>query len=469
MSRRTSLLREIERVVGDLSDDLEFHEASERAHRRALALSAAASPGTTSEAIAVVGFAADLVVALAPRLTLRENGLRTLVDRLEATARISRCALGREVMRAPQLLSLAPPPALEFLLELVMTFTEARAAVLLAHAPDGKLTMLAQAGNVDAMPAESQDIADTIIAGHTVTARNDGDLAAVTIQRWRSPPAALVVFGQDVLSPGRRLLLESAEPLLTLALAHRLQVNSGSGGSATGESRCGEGIGDAVTAPERRLTRLRFDLHDGPQQDVLMLAEDLKLFRVQLESLVSGEHRAGVLGRVDDLEARLVALDGDLRRISVSAQSPFLHQKTFEDALDTVVEGFTARSGLTPAIRLDGDFTRLTDSQHITLLGLIREALSNVREHSDAAHVTVAVSNENGAVGAQVTDDGRGFDPETMLVRAARSGHLGLVGMHERVSLLGGSTTITSRAGGPTVIAATLPPAPAGTPRRGDR
>lgn len=56
-----------------------------------------------------------------------------------------------------------------------------------------------------------------------------------------------------------------------------------------------------------------------------------------------------------------------------------------------------------------------------------------------------------GAV-AQVTDDGKGFDPDTTLVRAAREGHLGLVGMHERMRMLGGRTHIESRPGGPTTI-----------------
>jgi NarL family two-component system sensor histidine kinase YdfH len=60
-------------------------------------------------------------------------------------------------------------------------------------------------------------------------------------------------------------------------------------------------------------------------------------------------------------------------------------------------------------------------------------------------------------VSAEVTDDGLGFDPETTLVRAAREGHLGLVGMHERVRMLGGRTRIESRRGGPTVISVSLP------------
>jgi signal transduction histidine kinase len=111
-------------------------------------------------------------------------------------------------------------------------------------------------------------------------------------------------------------------------------------------------------------------------------------------------------------------------------------------------------------VRFAGDFTGLTDSQHITLLGLIRESLSNIREHSDADDVSILISSTRDGVDATVTDDGRGFDPETSLMRAAREGHLGLVGMHERVRLLGGQTQIESRPGGPTRISVSLPKAP---------
>jgi len=152
--------------------------------------------------------------------------------------------------------------------------------------------------------------------------------------------------------------------------------------------------------------------------------------------------------------------------VSVMVESPFLQPESLPDALAQLADAFAARTGVVPKTRLRGDFTGLTDSQQITLLGLIREALSNVREHSDAERVTITLSANARGVEATVTDDGRGFDPEETLVRAARDGHLGLVGMHERVRLLGGSTRIDSRPGGPTVISASLPVAPASAPRR---
>jgi signal transduction histidine kinase len=376
--------------------------------------------------------------------------------------------LGGEVLRAPQLARLPSGLAVDVVLALVLAFTKGRAAALWVRDADGKLTALASAGDTATMPVDVRELASRTIAGDHVAARPDGDLAVTDVVWAQGVAGVLVVFGDDVLAPDRRLLLRTAEPLLTLALERRHHRHGcTSDGSASTGSYGDHAQRDALTAVERRLNRLRFDLHDGPQQDIIMLAEDLQLFRTQLESALAPEHEH-LLGRMDDLEARLIAVDGDLRRISVSVQSPFLHQKSFEEALDGLVKGFTARCGLEPTVDLTGDFTTLTDSQHITLLGLIREALNNIREHSHADHVAVSVAEVAGTVNARITDDGRGFDPETTLVDAARGGHLGLVGMHERVRMLGGTTDIDSRPGGPTVITAALPAAPTHVPRRSE-
>lgn len=464
-------MREIERIALECAADAPLDDAVRRAQRRALALIAQPDAGDQAEQSALTGFAADMVAALAPALAQRLDRLQALIDRLQEATDGPRSALGREVLRASQLLQLPPPLAVEVQLALLLSFAQARAAVVYTRAADGEVATLAGAGDLHAMPVESENVAAKLISGETVGARADGGLAGVTLELWQRSPAVLLVFGEDVLSPARASLLEVAVPLLTLALERR-QTTIDSRTERSGSEHRHEATleQEVVTAAERRLARIRFDLHDGPQQDIIMLAEDLRLFRIQLESLGRVKRREQLLGRVDDLEARLVALDGDLRRISVSIQSPFLHRESFETALSDLIESFSRRSRLIPTIELAGDFTSLTDSQHITLLGLIREALSNVREHSQAQHVAIRVCADCcGAVTANITDDGRGFDPEAAFVRAARRGRLGLVGMHERVRLLGGTTTITSKPGGPTAVEATLPAPPVGAPRRTNR
>jgi len=211
-------------------------------------------------------------------------------------------------------------------------------------------------------------------------------------------------------------------------------------------------------AVERRLARLRFDLHDGPQQDVILLAQDLRLFREQLRPLLEGHpDQSRALGRLDDLEAQLLALDGDLRRLSTSVQSPFLAPDSLLASLQRVTEAFARRTGILPETDFSADLTQLSDSQQIALLALVREALSNVRKHGDASTVRVSIVSDAEGIRAEVSDDGCGFDPETTGRQAARDGHLGLVGMRERVRMLGGETRIESRPGGPTLVSAVLP------------
>ena len=118
---------------------------------------------------------------------------------------------------------------------------------------------------------------------------------------------------------------------------------------------------------------------------------------------------------------------------------------------------FRAATGIVASFRAEGDFEHLTASQRIALVRMVQEALANVREHSGASAVTVSVVRARGYVRAEVVDDGCGFDVERALVQAARNGRLGLVGMGERVRLLGGSFTVESGPGRPTTISAMLP------------
>jgi signal transduction histidine kinase len=272
-------------------------------------------------------------------------------------------------------------------------------------------------------------------------------MAALTVERGQLPTAALIVQGSGDSAPDIEVLLEAAAPAIG-AILDRIELLTT--GAPDGPS--------VISALERRLARLRYDLHDGPQQDVHLLALDLRLFRDQLAPVVRDEPDGRrLLGRVDDLEAQLVALDSELRHISTSMQSPLLPAGSLPEALEAITATFASRSGIQPEVALSGDLTTLTDSQQITLLALVREALNNVQKHSAAERVTITFAAHDRGVDAQVTDDGRGFDPEKTLVQAAREGHLGVVGIHERVRMLGGHARIESRPGGPTVISVSLP------------
>lgn len=421
-------------------------EARDEARSHALRLFE--SYGRPSDACGLValGYAAELLSLNAVDLAANPAQTTRLIAQIERLAEIPRIALGREVLRSGGLRDLPLSVAIEVQLALVLAFSGATSVSLWTLPRGGTPTVVSQAGDPDLEPA--REAASVLLTQSRTPVGLD--LPGVRIDRLHPPPAALVATPAPPQTWSGKVLLDAAAPDLAALLDRDTLI--------TQEHETHDATASAV---ERRLARLRYDLHDGPQQDVHLLAQDLALFREQLRPMIAGDDNASrLLGRLDDLDAQLVALDGDLRRLSTSVQSPFLHTGSLPDALDELTATFAQRTGVRPRLQLRGTLAYLSDSQQITLLALIREALSNVRKHSDARSVEISIVSDQRGVRAEVTDDGRGFDPESTLVRSARAGRLGLVGMHERVRMLGGRTHIDSRPGGPTVISATLPPWP---------
>jgi len=211
-------------------------------------------------------------------------------------------------------------------------------------------------------------------------------------------------------------------------------------------------------ACERRLVRIAFDLHDGPLQNVAGITGDLKLLRRRLEQAAAGKtDSVTLLGSVGDLEARLEAIDTELRDLSHSLESRGIAKRPFPEVVRGELDAFRRRSDISVGLELSGDVDALTASQRIALVRIIQESLSNIREHSQARDVRIAIRGERDRLLAEVVDDGCGFDVTETLLDAGRRGRLGLVGVCERARLLGGICEIHSRPGGPTRIAVDLP------------
>jgi signal transduction histidine kinase len=441
---------------------------SETARERALgwARAAALRPGSAENTISLA-FAVEMLLALPPTAAADCAELRQLVDAITALTGAPRSVLAKLVFARLPTTPRGPDAhgegrggeyegddALGQALALGLVLLDAReisiwqARSASHQARSERPVRLAVAGQEphdrrDLCAAATELLADDGPAEYAVS-----EACGVRIASGPHAPArALVCAGGRQPNPDRFTLLRTVGAAVS-------QVRDL---AAPGERQV------SVSTAERRLTQLRFDLHDGPLQDVVLLGEDLSMFTNQLEDvLVEHPLRERIIGRLDDLQAMLVALNGDLRRVASLLESPFLRSQSFSESLAQIANAFAQRTETIPELELHGDLDQLSDSHCITLLALIREALNNIREHSQASRVSIAVSSGPDGVIATVFDDGRGFDPEQELIRAARGGHLGLVGMHERVRVLGGVTSIESRPGGPTVISVNLPHTVAG-------
>jgi signal transduction histidine kinase len=95
--------------------------------------------------------------------------------------------------------------------------------------------------------------------------------------------------------------------------------------------------------------------------------------------------------------------------------------------------------------------TRLVPETESTVYRIVQEALTNVAKHAGATHVWVSAAESAGRIRVVVRDDGVGFDP------GASHGRFGLVGMRERVALIGGTLAIQSAPDEGTTVTIELP------------
>lgn len=208
---------------------------------------------------------------------------------------------------------------------------------------------------------------------------------------------------------------------------------------------------DALQASQRQIAQFGFDLHDQGMQEVVALRNDLQLFRDQLVSVLDeSEDRRRLLGRVDDFLARASSLDGSLRGVAASANTVGVAGQALSETLAEIVDDSTVsvETIIDPAI----DEVDLTEPQRVTIIRVVENALANVVQHSGAqfAHLHVRCVPEG--IEVEVVDDGRGFDVEQALARAPADRRFGLTGMQERIRVLGGTLSLTSRPGGPTRV-----------------
>jgi len=215
-------------------------------------------------------------------------------------------------------------------------------------------------------------------------------------------------------------------------------------------------LGNELEAAHQRVVLFGLDLHDSALQDIVALGTDAHLFKEQLARALEGHPDAGrLLGRIDDLLARLSIVDVNLRNLALAAESSGLLQRPLVETLRETVEGFDGedcRVSVTGAEHLDdGD---LSESQRIAVVRFVQSALSNIAQHSRATQASVDVRRIGDTVEVDVVDNGTGFDVDSTMRRAAEAGRLGLVGMRERIRALGGELSLESRPGGPTRIRA---------------
>ncbi len=204
-----------------------------------------------------------------------------------------------------------------------------------------------------------------------------------------------------------------------------------------------------VEAEEEQRKQLSRELHDEPLQLFLHLARRLELL---------GETQGVPAGVVDALsETRNQALQAanSLRSMARNLRPPALDQLGLVPALSGLIADSEDQFDFKGSLKVVGTQVRLAQTLELVAFRVVQESINNTIRHANAKNLFVEVEFCDAWLRLTVTDDGVGFDWEA--AEGISEGHLGLVGMRERVKSIGGEVTIESRLGSGTAVIAQIP------------
>jgi signal transduction histidine kinase len=199
---------------------------------------------------------------------------------------------------------------------------------------------------------------------------------------------------------------------------------------------------------EEERARLARDLHDGPIQDLVGL-------NMQLGLLLSSAAPA-LSESLASMRLQVRALLSDLRHVCAELRPPMLDTMGLGAALRVLGGEWSSQTGLPVHLDLPPDVTlrTLPGQVAVNLYRLAQEALANVARHAAAHSVGIQLEWVDGSLILTICDDGRGFAVPATFLNLAAQGHFGLLGMQERIGLIGGECTIDSATGQGTSVRA---------------
>lgn len=204
-----------------------------------------------------------------------------------------------------------------------------------------------------------------------------------------------------------------------------------------------------LQAQEDERQRVARELHDEAAQALTSLLVRLRL----LERARTPEEAQERVGELRELTA--AALE-EVRRVALDLRPKILDDLGLVAALGWRVDEFNAANPAQAAFRVEGIDHRLPRTVELVFYRVAQEALNNAARHADATSVQLTLSQRHGALWLEIKDDGVGFDPARNGNRNRRDG-LGLLGIRERMGMIGGHALIESAPGRGTRLLVSAP------------
>lgn len=198
-----------------------------------------------------------------------------------------------------------------------------------------------------------------------------------------------------------------------------------------------------LTEREQERKHLAREIHDQVIQDLLTVNYRLE------EVAEDGAADGNLSEEIADIRSSIRVLVDDLRRICGILRPPTIDSLGLGAALQSYARDWSERTGISVALDLPDHLGRLPEAIELSIFRIVQEGLSNVRKHAQAGTVRICLQHTSPRMLlVTISDDGRGLADNFDLGSLSAKGHYGLLGISERVALLGGRLKLQNQAGG---------------------
>jgi signal transduction histidine kinase len=194
-----------------------------------------------------------------------------------------------------------------------------------------------------------------------------------------------------------------------------------------------------IAAQEDERKRIARELHDETSQTLAALG------------------MAVDLGRMDEVRRLAGRMHEELHRLIVDLRPSVLDDLGLADAIQWFAERHLSSRGIAVRCEIAELEGRLAPEVETALFRAVQEAIVNITRHAGAETVLIQLSADQSGVTVEIEDDGVGFDPNGIAAEPGSLRGIGLLGMRERIEIVGGTLRIDSEPGGGTHVVMTVP------------
>jgi signal transduction histidine kinase len=195
---------------------------------------------------------------------------------------------------------------------------------------------------------------------------------------------------------------------------------------------------------ERRL--ISRELHDEVGQALTGVLVEM----ANLSNLIRNKEESALSKKADEIKRLLEGSIGVVRNMALLLRPSMLDDLGLVPALQWQAREASKRSGIWVKVAAEEVSEELTEDHKTCIYRIVQEALHNIIQHANARNVRITVTQERDRLLLSVQDDGQGFNPP-------QERGMGLIGMEERVSALGGRLVVESASGEGTLLRVALP------------